>query len=207
MEDRNYRDNLISLRKEPLIGPLLDTLYSKPAPSKVLNDITFKRLFELESINKVDHRSLWLGSIIADLFISEARKAKDLKTHLPLAMEYANRFIKDNGLTEKETVIILEVIGTHHGGEQSNLESKLFKIADCHKFLEPAGLIDLISDYYKKEGSSLSDSLSLAENKLLEKYNLIQDVKELDTNFDIEANYLSCQGFLNRAHTLITSLE
>jgi|GEM_PF-4455255 len=204
---QNHINDLNKLYKEPLIGTLLKKLYSKPAPSKTLNDITFKRLLELESKNRVDHTALWIGAIIADLFISEARKANDLKLHLPLAKEFADNFIKENGFKEKESEIILEIIGTHHGGEQIYLESKLFKIADCHKFLEPAGLIDLISDYYKIEGKSLIESLELAQNKLNEKYSLIQKIKTLDGDFDIESHFQTSQDFLKRAHTLAASLE
>lgn len=207
MQDLNRSEYFIHLSKEALIGPLLNKLYSKPAPSKTLNDITFKRLSELEAINKVDHKSLWIGSLIADLFIYEARKAQDLKIHLPLAIEFAKQFIKENRLKDKEKLIILEIIETHHGGNQIYLESKLFKIADCHKFLEPAGLIDLISDYYQKEGSSLTNSLILAENKLLEKYKLIQDVADLDMGFDVENNYVVCSDFLKKAYAVSGALK
>lgn len=207
MQDQNNKGSLEKLHKEELIGPLLKLLYSKPAPSKTLNDITFNRLIELESLNIVNHRSLWIGAIIADLFIYEARKAQDLKTHLPLAIEFAKQFIKEKKILNNEGSIILEIIETHHGGAQYHIESKLFKIADCHKFLEPAGLIDLISDYYKNEGNTLSESITLANNKLYEKFNLIQDIKELDRGFDIEASFSISRKFLERAQLIASSLK
>jgi hypothetical protein len=206
MQKQKKADQLKNLFNEELIGSLLNQLYSKQAPSKTLNDITFNRLIELEAVYEVEHKPFWIGSIIADLFIAEARKAKDLKIHLPLAVEFANKYIKENKLEQIEAEKILEIITTHHGGQQNHLESKLFKIADCHKFLEPAGLIDLISDYYKQEGQSLTQALTLAESKLNEKYSLIQELKHLDKGFDIDRNFATSSEFIKRALRISSSI-
>ena len=160
-----------------LIKSLRDDLYSKPAPGKILNDITEIKLKKLSKKYEHNYDALWLGSCLADLFITEAKDTGDIKKHVPMALDYAANLIRENDISDQEAEIILEVIETHHGGEQKHIESKLYKNADCFKFLDPKGVFHIFAVFYDKSESGFKKAIQYAMYKVDEKYNLV-DIDE-----------------------------
>jgi len=169
-----------------LIKKLREELYSKPAPGEVLNNITEEKLKKLASQYDHDSESLWIGSNIADLFIFEAKEIGDIKQHVPMAVKYAKKVIKDNNISKDKAEIILELIKTHHGGEQKHIESKLYKNADCFKFLHPKGVFHMFSIFYDNDEKSFAKAIQYSMFKVEEKYGLV----DLDDDLKNEAKEL-----------------
>lgn len=171
-----------------LITQLKTDLNSKPAPGEVLNHLMEEKLKELEAQYKdqIDRTVLWIGSLIADLFIYEAKESGDITKHVPMALEYVKQVIKDNKIPTAQAEIILEIIATHHGGEQKFLESKLYKNADCFKFLLPEGVFHIFSAFYKNDLTSLKEAMEHTIFKIDEKYKLV----DLNNQLKAEAKEL-----------------
>lgn len=132
-----------------LINNLKSELYAKPSPGLVLNQIADAKL--LEFANKYqnhDHQALWIGSYLSDMYITEAIKVGDINKHVPMAIDRAKALIKEENINNNQAEIIFEIISTHHGGEQKHIESKLFKNADCFKFLMPRGVFHIFGAMY-----------------------------------------------------------
>lgn len=160
---------------QELITKLRENLYSKPAPGLILNNLFEKKLKELESEFKgeIDHEALWIGSYIADLFITEAKDKGDITEHVPMAIKFAKEIIKEYKINTTQADKIIEIISTHHGGEQKYLESKLFKNSDCFKFLLPEGVFHIFSANYKNNPENLDEAMNFALFKIDEKHKLV----------------------------------
>lgn len=184
--------------KKELIAELRTALYAKAIPGKLLNDIMEKKLKEFASQYDHDHDALWVGAYLADLFIVEARTEKgNHMEHVPMASEYAKKEIFPKyGFTDEQKEIILEIIETHHGGEQKHIESKLFTNADCFKFLEPEGVFHLFGAYYIRTKENFKESIQAVMFKLDEKYNLVNLNDEVKKEAD--ELYTKWKFFLDR---------
>lgn len=169
-----------------LIKRIKKELYAKPAPGEVLNNITEKKLKELAKRYEHNHDALWLGAYLADLFIWEAKESGDITKHVPMAIDYARTVIKKNKIGDEEADIILEIIKTHHGGKQKHIESKLYKNADCFKFLDPKGVFHIFSAFYDNTEKGCQKAGEYAMFKVEEKYRLI----DLDEELKEEAKML-----------------
>ena len=156
-----------------LIKKIRTDLYSKPAPGVVLNNITEEKLNEISKRYNHNHNALWLGSYLADLFITEAKDTGDIRKHVPMALRYAKDLVKKHNISDQEADIILEIIETHHGGEQKHIESKLYKNADCFKFLHPKGVFHIFSVYYDNSENGFEKAVQYAMFKAEEKFALV----------------------------------
>lgn len=173
-----------------IINLLRSELYSKPSPGYILNTITDEKLLEL-SKKYPQHNAgpLWIGAYLSDLYITEAIQRGDITLHVPMAVERAKKLIKDEDISTESAEIILEIITTHHGGEQNHIESKLFKNADCFKFLDPRGVFHIFGAMYQR--SKLTDPMERFEEamqytmfKVEEKHDLVNLDKELINESD-----------------------
>ena len=164
-----------------LINVLRKELYAKSSPGEVLNNLMEDKLKKIVSKYTHDEDALWIGSYLADLFITEAKDDGNIKLHVPMALKYAHELIVKYDISKKRSDIIIEIINTHHGGKQKCIEAKLFKNADCFKFLEPKGVFYLISVVSKgKTEESLKEAIEYARLKVGEKFRLV------DLNDDLE---------------------
>lgn len=179
-----------------LIEKLHQEFWAKPYPSDILKKLGAERLVILEKRYQVDHDALWIGAIISDMFIAEAVKLNKMPIHVDMAVEYAKEIFKIypqiNSLQQEK---IIEIIATHHGGEQKYIESKLFKNADCFKFLEPLGVFNFFADVLgRNTEGSIEQRTTKAMNDVLykieEKFALvdldeqtINEAKELYTHW------------------------
>lgn len=181
---------------DKLIVKIRADLYSKPAPGEVLNNITDNKLKELAKKHEHNHNALWLGTYLADLFIWEAKETGNITKHVPMAIDYAKKLIKEHNISDNESEIILELIETHHGGEQKHIESKLYKNSDCFKFLDPKGVFHIFSAFYDDTEKGFEKAIQYAMFKVEEKYSLI----DLDDDLKKEANelYERWQWFFKR---------
>jgi len=168
--------------KNKLIATLREELYSKRSPSEVLNNITEAKLIEFLKQYPCNEEALWIGSYLADLFITEARVRGDIKLHVPMALEYAKKIFEREQIPVTEQQIIIELIATHHGGKQKYLESKLYKNADCYKFLLLKGQLDLFPIFYDGSEISYQQAVEYIVSKIQEKYRLA------DLNNEIKAD-------------------
>jgi hypothetical protein len=162
-----------------LIKKLRAELFSKPAPGEVLNNEMEKVLKEVASRYRHDSDSLWIGSYLADMFIQESKEIGDINKHIPMALAYANKLFDEENLPLSKQKIILEVISTHHGGTQKYIESRLYKNADCFKFLEPKGVFHIFSAFYKADEKSFKEAMEYTIFKVEEKYRLVDLDDEL----------------------------
>lgn len=179
-----------------LIDELKSILNSKPAPGPILNNLTEVKLKELSKNYKHDSDALWIGSLIADMFITEAKDTGNILLHVPMALDYAKEIIKKNSIPKNQAEIVLELIETHHGGEQKFIESKLYKNADCFKFLDPKGVFHIFSAFYKNDEASFKEAIEYAMFKLEEKYSLIDlDEKTINEAKDL---YNKWQNIFNK---------
>lgn len=161
-----------------LIANLKSMLNAKPSPGVVLNTISDLKLQELSARYKHDSEALWIGAYIADLFITEAIKTGKIAQHIPMALDYAKKVIAENHIPSDKAEIILELIATHHGGDQKHIESKLFKNADCFKFLDPKGVFHIFGAKYEiHDEAHFHEAIQYAMFKLEEKYALV-DIDE-----------------------------
>lgn len=172
--------------------------YSKPSPGILLNQLGEEKLNQLLT-RYPNHNSnaLWIGAYLADMFITEAIQTGDITKHVPMALNYAKEIIAKEGIGEDDAQIIIELIATHHGGEQKHLESKLFKNADCFKFLLPRGVFHIFSSYYKPNTpEGFAKGMQYAMFKVDEKFNLV----DLDDELKKEARdlYDHWQFFFNQ---------
>jgi hypothetical protein len=162
-----------------LIEKLRKEFWDKPYPSYILKKIGEEKLIEFEKEYEVDHDALWIGAHIADMFISEAVKLGAMPQHVPMALDFAREIFKQNpAITDKQQKIIIEIIGTHHGGEQKFIESKIFKNADCFKFLEPKGVFNFFADIFNREQDGneeerITKAIQAVMYKVEEKYSLV----------------------------------
>ncbi len=171
---------------DDLIARIRKELYSKPAPGEVLNNITDKKLVELASKYPHNNDALWLGTYLADLFITEAKDTGDITKHIPMAIEYTKQLIIDEKIPDEMSGIIIELIETHHGGPQKYIESKLFKNADCFKFLDPKGVFHIFSAFDDETEAGFKKAIEYTMFKVDEKYKLV----DLDDELKSEANEL-----------------
>lgn len=172
---------------QKLIAQLKKELNKKEIPGKLLNSIMDKKLKDLAQRYEHDDTALWVGSYIADLFIVEARtQTGNHMKHVPMAADFAKDLFKKETFTKQQQEIILELIETHHGGKQKFIESKLFKNADCFKFLEPEGVFHLFGVYYKRTNENFKETIQNVMFKVDEKYKLI----DLDDRLRKEAKEL-----------------
>lgn len=164
-----------------LIERLRSEFNSKPSPGILLNQLGEEKLAQLLT-RYPNHNSnaLWIGAYLADMFITEAIQTGDITKHVPMALNYAKEIIAKEGISDVDAQIILELIATHHGGEQKHLESKLFKNADCFKFLLPRGVFHIFSSYYKPATpEGFAKGMQYAMFKVEEKYRLVDLDEEL----------------------------
>lgn len=176
------------------IEKLKQELHSKPSPGPILNQIAEDKLEEITArYPNHNHNALWIGAYLSDMYITEAIKTGNIKNHVPMALDRAKQIIEDNKISKDEAEIILEIIRTHHGGEQKHLESKIFKNADCFKFLHPRGVFHIFSAYYMertKDEPDLKKRFALGMEytmfKVDEKFALV----DLDDNLKTEAKEL-----------------
>lgn len=169
-----------------LIKKLKAELYSKPSPGEVLNTITDNKLIEISKSYLHNHDCLWVGTYLADLFITEAKGTGDIKKHVPMALEYAHEIIASENIQKQDAEIILEIIATHHGGKQKHIESKLFKNADCFKFLDPKGVFHIFSAMYDGTEKGFEKAIQYTMFKVEEKFSLV----DLNDDLITEANEL-----------------
>lgn len=161
-----------------LIKKYKKELYSKPSPGYILNKITDEKLTQFARKFPHDSEALWLGAYLADLFITEAIAIGDINKHIKMAEEFAFGLMKKNNISETKAEIILEIITTHHGGKQKHIESKLYKNADCFKFLDPRGVFHIFGAYYKNSKETFKTAIEYTMYKVEEKYNLVDLDKE-----------------------------
>lgn len=183
---------------EELIQDLRKQLYSKAIPGKLLNNIMDKKLKEFAPRCEHDPVALWIGSYLADLFIVEAREQTgNHMEHVPMAAKYAREEIFSNcDLTDEQQEIILEIVETHHGGEQKHIESKLFTNADAFKFLEPEGVFHLFGAYYQRTDQDFEATMQNVMFKVDEKFHLV-DLDE-ETKREAKELYDRWQYFFER---------
>jgi hypothetical protein len=162
-----------------LIKKLRKEIYKKPAPGPVLLKLADQKLREISQGYEHNADALWIGSYLADFFIWEAIQAKDIKKHVPMAAEYAKELAETHNISKSELDIILEIIETHHGGKQKYIESKLYKNADCFKFLEPEGAFHIFSAFYDETEESMKKAMEYLMFKIEEKYGLVDLNDEL----------------------------
>lgn len=185
-----------------LIDHLKKELSRKPSPGVILNTLGEDKLKELASRYPThNHNALWIGAHLADMFITEALLTGDITQHVSMALEYAKKMIEEEGISESDAEIILELITTHHGGEQKHLESKLFKNADCFKFLLPRGVFHIFGTMYGRSDETdpskkFAEAMQYTMFKVEEKYALV----DLDNTLKAEAKelYDHWQFFFNR---------
>jgi hypothetical protein len=156
-----------------LIQKLRTELYAKPAPGEVLNAITDKKLSEIARGYPHNHDALWVGAYLADLFITEAKATGDITKHVAMALAYAQKVITEEKIPDNEAEILLELIATHHGGEQKHIESKLYKNADCFKFLDPKGVFHIFSATYDGTQKGFEEAIQYTMFKVDEKFSLV----------------------------------
>jgi len=175
-----------------LIAKLKAESHSKPSPGVILNTLGEDKLKEL-AIRYPDHNSnaLWIGAYLADMFITEAIATGDITQHVPMALAYAKKVIEQEKIGAQDAEIILELIATHHGGEQKYLESKLFKNADCFKFLLPRGVFHIFGAMYGRSAEmgankKFSEAMQYTMFKVEEKFALV----DLDDQLKSEAKEL-----------------
>lgn len=166
---------------KPLITNLKKELYSKPSPGEVLNTITDKKLTEIAKSYPHNHDCLWVGTYLADLFITEAKATGDITKHVSMALDYANKIFALEKIQKQDAEIILEIIATHHGGKQKHIESKLFKNADCFKFLDPKGVFHIFSATYDRIEEGFEKAIQYTMFKVEEKFSLVDLNAELIT--------------------------
>lgn len=175
-----------------LINRLKQEFHSKPSPGPILNELGEDKLTDLVK-RYPDHNSkaLWVGAYLADMFITEAIQGDNITQHVPMALDYAKKIIITNHISSDEAEIILEIIATHHGGEQKHLESKLFKNADCFKFLMPRGVFHIFGAMYSRSNEiepnkKFVEAMQYTMFKVNEKYQLV----DLDDTLKREAKEL-----------------
>lgn len=177
---------------QTIVDSLRSELYSKPSPGYILNTITDEKLLTLSNKYPEHNKdSLWIGAYLSDLYITEAIQSGDKALHIPMAVERAKKLIKDQGVPAKLAEIILEIITTHHGGEQKHIESKLFKNADCFKFLDPRGVFHIFGAMYQRSELTgpmerFVEAMQYTMFKVEEKYTLV----DLDDQLKSEAKEL-----------------
>lgn len=177
---------ILLFKMQDLIARIRKELYSKPAPGEVLNNITDKKLVEIASKYPHNNDALWLGTYLADLFITEAKDTGDITKHVPMAVEYTKQLIIDEKISDEIAEILIELIETHHGGPQKHIESKLFKNADCFKFLDPKGVFHIFGVFYEETEESFKKAIEYTMFKVEEKYHLV----DLDDELKAEAKEL-----------------
>lgn len=177
---------------QDIINKLITEFYAKPSPGPILNDLGETKLRELATRYPThNHHALWVGAYLADLFITEAIATGDITRHVPMALDYAKQLIASEHISSDEAEIILEIIATHHGGEQKHLESKLFKNADCFKFLMPRGVFHIFGAMYSRSNEidpnkKFVEAMQYTMFKVDEKYALV----DLDDQLKSEAKEL-----------------
>lgn len=173
------------MKYSKLIKNLKKELSSKVAPGEVFNNIMEDKLQKIARKYKHNHELLLIGSYLSDIKLDEAIILKDLSKHVDLALKYSNDIFKKYNFSVEEIEIVKEIIQTHHGGEQTHIESKIFKNADNFKFLEPKGWMHLFGRYYEDGEISFKLAAQRTLYKVEEKYSLV-DMEELKE----EAKYL-----------------
>jgi hypothetical protein len=172
-------------------------LEAKKAPGPILNQIFEAKLREIAKRYPHNKNALWIGSYLADIMIQDAKEKGDLNQHVPMALSHAEGFITKHGISDQDAEIIREVVATHHGGEQKHIESKLFKNADCFKFLNPRGVFHIFSAFYTEPTpEKFAEAMQYTMFKVEEKYRLV----DLDDELKKEAQelYDRWQWFFNQ---------
>lgn len=169
-----------------LIATLRAELYSKPAPGEVLNNIAEEKSKEILTRYSCNEDAFWIGFYCADMMIFEAKSKGNLNLHIPLAVEYFLQLKDKYSISEELSTIVLDIIETHHGGEQRTIESKIFKNADCFKFLNPKGVFHIFGSFYKNSEESFKEAIEYTLYKVDEKYHLV----DLDMQLIEEAKSL-----------------
>lgn len=172
---------------QDLINQLKEEFHSKPSPGPILNQIAEDKLADLAArYPDHDKEALWIGAYLADMYITEAIKTGDITKHVQMALDRAQEIIKSHNIPQDKAEIILEIIGTHHGGKQKHIESKLFTNADCFKFLLPKGVFHIFSAVYKDRNKEVKDphkrfllAIQYAMFKVDEKFALVNLDDEL----------------------------
>lgn len=175
-----------------LLSRLKTDFYAKPSPGPILNELGETKLRELAArYPDHNHFALWVGAYLADLFITEAISTGDITRHVPMALDYTEQVIANEHISKADADIIREIIRTHHGGEQKHLESKLFKNADCFKFLLPRGVFHIFGTMSERSKATdpvakFAEAMQYTMFKVDEKYSLV----DLDDQLKAEANEL-----------------
>ena len=177
---------------QDLINRLKAESHAKPSPGVILNTLGEDKLKALVA-RYPDHNShaLWIGAYLADMFITEAIATGDITKHVPMALDYAKKLIEEERIARPDAEIILELIATHHGGKQKFLESKLFKNADCFKFLLPRGVFHIFGAMHGRSdeidpSKKFGEAMQYAMFKVEEKFRLV----DLDDELKAEAKEL-----------------
>lgn len=162
-------------------------LDSKQVPGPILDEIMFRRLEEFSKLFKHNHRVLMVGALLADIRLQEAKEEGEITNHVDYALAYAEQIYWRFEVPEKNQKVINEIISTHHGGEQTHIESKIFKNADNFKFLETRGCFHFFGSLYQDNTpQNLEAAVIATQAKLKEKLELT----DLSPEVEKEANKL-----------------
>ena len=75
---------------------------------------------------------------LMDINLKEALEQGKQQEHILMALEFAQEFLKNYDLPEKEFKTIIECIKSHHGTDKYNcIESEICANDDCYIFIHP----------------------------------------------------------------------
>ncbi len=156
---------------QDLLSKLKRDLYLKQAPGVILCNLRESWLEKFVAKYPCNIDALMLGFMLADFRLQEAMQLHKINEHIRMGVDYAHQVFERHEIAKDIQEIVLEIITTHHGGEQKHTESKLFMNADCMGFLEPKGLMHIFGRYYTEQSEekfeeAVQSALYKAEEKL-----------------------------------------
>lgn len=138
----------------PLIEKLQRDLYSKDLPGVVILNMREKWLETFLTKYDCNQEALLLGFMLCDYKMQEATMLRKVHEHVRMAADHARQLFLSYEVPHSVQEIVLEMIETHHRGDQKFIESKLLKNAECMADLEPKGFLHTFGRSY----SSYSES-------------------------------------------------
>ena len=163
-------------------------------PALIHFEISEKKALELAEKLKADKKIVQIGIYLIDLKLGQAFKEGKTSEHVQLSIKSAKEFLDRYEIDEPSKDKIINCIEAHHKDVPFTcLEAEICANADCYRFIHPKGFFGFLT-ILGERNSNFFESLTTAENKMDEKYNILSlgvCKQELENHYQTLKNLIS----------------
>ena len=159
-------------------------------------ELSMEKGLELADRLNADRNLVKAGIALMDIKLGQSAKEGHQPQHVKYCVEFAEKLLKDLGVTGSDYDTLINCVAAHHGAIPfTSLEAEIVANADCYRFIHPRGVMSFHATVIKR-GNDHNAALKAVEAKLDEKYGIMS----LDAaKQDLDGYYKMFKDILNTA--------